>query len=72
MNTFAERLKEERMNFQLTQLQMAQRLEIPLRTYQSYESLSAKCHRDPDFDMLVKIATLLNTTTDYLLGKDPI
>ena len=70
--TLAERLKEERLYNNLTQLQMAERLNIPLRTYASYEAKTTLRHRDPDLDMLVKIATILNTTLDYLTGKEQI
>ena len=67
---FARRLKEERNHAKLTQQQFASKLGIPLGTYATYESLTVKTHRNPDFTMLVKIAVLLDTTTDYLLGKD--
>jgi len=68
---FSQRLKEERLQEGLTQKQMAERLEIPLSTYKNYEALG-KGRREPDMEMIVKIATVLDTTTDYLMGKDAI
>jgi len=43
-------------------------LKIPLKTYQKYEALAPSGHREPDQDMLVKMAVALNTSTDFLLG----
>jgi len=68
---FSQRLKEERTLASMTQEQIAFKLNIPVGTYRSYESIS-KRRREPDFDMLIKMAVLLNTTTDYLLGKDTV
>ena len=68
---FAQRLKEERRHNGFTQPQMAQLLGIPFNTYKNYESVG-KRNRAPDIDMIVKIATVLKTTTDYLMGKDPV
>ena len=67
---FARRLKKARNHAQLTQQQFASKLGIPLGAYATYESLTVKTHRNPNFTMLVKIAVLLGTATDYLLGKD--
>jgi len=69
MIIFSKRLKEERECAKLTQKDMAQMLGIILSTYQGYESLGTR-HREPDLEMIVKIADVLNTTTDYLLGRD--
>jgi len=66
---FAERLKKERQDNNLTHQEMADELGIPLATYYHYEA-SGKGHREPNMDMIVKIATILDTTADYLLGKD--
>ena len=66
---FAQRLKEERLHCKLTQKQMAELLGIPLSSYRNYEALK-KGHCEPDLDTVVRIARLLNTSTDYLLGKD--
>ena len=69
---FIKRLREERKIIcKLTQKEMADLLGIPEATYRNYESPGIR-HREPDFNMLVKIATVLDVTTDYLLGKDTI
>ncbi|MCL2862405.1 MAG: helix-turn-helix domain-containing protein [Firmicutes bacterium] len=69
MKIFSIRLKEEREYCGYTQKKMAELLDITLRTYQNYEALGLN-NRQPDYEMLVKIATLLDVSTDYLLGKE--
>ena len=68
MKTFAQNLKKERMYMGLTQKQFAEKLTIPLARYKKYECIG-KGRRTPDLEMLVRIAEVLNTTTDELLGK---
>jgi len=68
MESFAKRLKEAREQCGMTQKETAEILKIPLKTYQKYESLAPSGHREPDQDMLVKIAVALQTSTDFLLG----
>jgi len=68
MRDFAVRLKEERELNKYTQKQMAEFLNIPLRTYKSYEALGVN-HREPDQELLLRMAEILETTVDYLLGK---
>lgn len=63
---FAERLKKCRLSHALTLQQMADIIGISLRGYQYYES----GHREPNFEVLIKIADLFNVSTDYLLGRD--
>ena len=55
-------LRDER---NLTQADIANTLEIDRTTYTKYESGKSK----PDSDMLQKIATYFNVSTDYLLGR---
>lgn len=55
-----------RMKRHFTQPQLADMLNIALRTYQGYEGET----RSPSLDTLVKIADILNVPTDYLLGRD--
>ena len=69
MKTFHVRLKKERLFNNLTQQQLADLLGIPISSYQNYERLG-KGQREPDYEMLVKIAKTLNTTIDYLLGTN--
>lgn len=66
MKTFATNLKRERLSQGLTQQQMAEKLRIPFKTYQGYES-QGKASRNPDLVMVVRIAEILNVTTDELL-----
>ena len=62
---FGEILNKTRKSQKITAQQMADYLNIELRSYRAYESND----RQPSFDMLVKIANKLNVTTDYLLGR---
>ena len=61
---FADRLKKIREELELKQTEVAKNLKIGVTTYNNYE----KGIREPDFEMLKKIAEYLNVTTDYLLG----
>jgi len=69
MKTFATRLKEERVNNNMTQKNMADLLNLSLRAYQGYEAIG-KNHREPDQELLIKIATVLSVSVDYLLGLE--
>lgn len=55
-----------RMNRNLTQQNMADNINVALRTYQCYETGT----RNPSLDLLVQIADILDVPTDYLLGRD--
>ncbi len=61
--TFANRLKELRIQNQLTQIQVAEKLMVSRSTIGKYETGSAY----PDFEKLVALANLYNCSTDYLL-----
>ena len=63
---FSKRLREERMRMKFTQQNVADLLSISLNAYQKYEQGT----RAPSLDTLVKLADLLNVSTDYLLGRD--
>jgi transcriptional regulator with XRE-family HTH domain len=60
------KLAEIRKKNKISQEQAANALNITLRTYQNYEYGT----REPNIDMLLKIADYFNVTTDYLLGRD--
>ena len=62
---FSNVLQQLRKEARLTQDQLSDALGIPKRTYGSWE----RNERQPDFDMLCKIADYFNVTTDYLLGR---
>ena len=61
---FDDRLKNLRRSKGLTQNNVAQILNIPLRTYVSYENNE----REPNSELLVKLVNLFGVTADYLLG----
>ena len=63
---FNKRLREMRMKRGFTQQNMADKINIALRSYQCYETGT----RNPSFDLLVQIADVLDISTDYLLGRD--
>ena len=63
---FYERLNAIRKLKGFTAQQMADSLNIALRSYRMYESGD----RSPSLEMLVQIADILNVSTDYLLCRD--
>lgn len=63
---FCKRLRETRMDRNLTQQKLADSVGLALRSYQCYE----QGVREPSLDMLVKLADILDVTTDYLLCRD--
>lgn len=65
MHTFSVRLKESRERCNLTQGDIAKKLKIKRSTYSNYES---KDEKEPSYEMMAKICSILNVTSDYLLG----
>lgn len=65
---FSNVLQRLRKDARLTQDQIADALGIPKRTYGSWE----RSERQPDFEMLGRIADYFGVTTDYLLGRTPM
>lgn len=63
---FNKRLRECRMAKKLTQQKMADLLEVTLNAYQKYEQGT----REPPLGTLVKLADVLEVSTDYLLCRD--
>ena len=63
---FAERLNKTRKERNFSAQQVAQQLNICLRSYRNYESGD----REPSFATLVQIADLLDVSLDYLLCRD--
>ena len=63
---FCKKLRETRMIRNLTQQRLADAVGISLRSYQKYE----QGVREPSLDMLVKLADVLEVSTDYLLCRD--
>ena len=60
----ASRLKELRNQKNITQEELANHLSIPRGTYAHYELGK----REPDYNMLLRIANFFDVSTDYLLG----
>ena len=63
---FAKRLNETRKSKGFTAQKMADLLCVGIRTYRNYESGSTL----PTIYTLVKIADILNVSTDFLLCRD--
>ena len=64
---FSERLREARAAAGMTQLQVANKLEMTAGGYNQYET----ARRDPSIPTLIKIARILNRSADWLLGLTP-
>lgn len=60
------RLKELRKKKGLSQEQVAKDLNISMRAYQNYEY----GQREPNIEMILKLAEYYDVTTDYLLEKE--
>ena len=63
---FGKRLRDARIKKGYTQPQCADHLEVALRTYQCYEGGT----RYPSFEVLLDMGEVLNTSIDYLMGRD--
>lgn len=61
---FAQRLKELRIYRQLTQSELAHKINTTKSTISNYEN----GYSSPSLDIIVILAKTLQTTTDYLLG----
>ena len=59
-----EKLKSLRIEKNLTQKQVADRIGLAISAVSSYESGT----RYPSYDVLVKLARIFHVSTDYLLG----
>lgn len=64
MVKFAERLKELRLAKGLTRAELAKKLNINIRSISYWETGQRQC----DFDTLIAIARILDTSVDYLIG----
>lgn len=62
---FTKKIKNLRQNKGLTQAEMAEKIDVARTTYAMYE----QGKREPDFEILEKIADYFNVSTDYLLGR---
>lgn len=64
-DTFSQRLKAARELRALKQTELAERARLPPSSVAHFEAGSRK----PSFDTLRRLATALEVTTDYLLGR---
>ena len=62
----SERLIQKREEAGLKQAELARRIGVGRDSYNRYERAGSQ----PSLEILARIATELNTTTDYLLGMD--
>ncbi|MDD2571779.1 MAG: helix-turn-helix transcriptional regulator [Eubacteriales bacterium] len=65
LETFAMRLKKLRKEKNLRQDDVAVELNVSRQTISKYE----RAEREPDFDMLFKIAIYFDVSIDYLFGR---
>lgn len=68
MNKFKERLKELRIEKGLTQKQLAKELNVSEDSVYNWE----KGRSEPSINDLITLATMLDVTIDYLVGKTEI
>lgn len=68
MTSFTNRLVQLRKKRGLTQQQIADEIGVNRGSYSNWE----KGKREPNFETLLKLASILNTTTSYLLGESDI
>lgn len=64
--SFKDRLREKRLEANLTQVQLAEKVSVSARTIQNYEMGSRKPTK---YEIVEKIAKVLDTTPEYLLGQ---
>lgn len=65
MKKFAERLKEIRLEKNVTRKYLALTLEVSERLISYWENDEREC----SFEMLIKIADFFDVSIDYLLGR---
>ena len=68
MATFPERLRELRLQRQLTQVRVAELVGVGIRVYHRWENGGAT----PHFDALVRLADVLGISLDELTGREPV
>ncbi len=66
MNRFAERLSELRTEKNLSRKQLAEQLNVSVRSISYWENGQREC----GFDMLIKIADTFDVSIDYLLREE--
>jgi len=66
MIDFGNKLKTLRLQHNLTQNELAQKLDVTKSVISAYETGI----RTPSYDILINIAGIFKVTTDYLLGLE--
>jgi len=64
-NKFCERLKDLRIENDMSRVQLAKKLNVSVRLISYWENGQREC----DFNMLIIIADLFSVSVDYLLGR---
>ena len=64
-NKFAQRLKELRLESGFTRQQLADQLNVSVRLLSYWENGQRECN----FDTLLMLSKILDSTIDYLLGN---
>ncbi len=62
--TFGQRLKEVRYDKKITQIALAEKLNVDKSTIAKYETDKI----EPSISMLIELAKFFDVSTDYLLG----
>lgn len=62
---FPERVKEVRLEKGLSCKQLADKVQVSVRTVNFWESGEREC----SFEMLLKLSNILDVSIDYLLGR---
>ena len=65
--SFKDKLKEKRLEANLTQVQLAEKVSVTPRTIQNYELGTRKPTK---LEIVEKLAQALDTTPEYLLGQN--
>lgn len=65
MNKFAERVKELRLEAELSRANLAKKVNVSERLISYWENGKREC----DFDMLIRLADLFSVSVDYLIGR---
>lgn len=68
MATYSERIRELRVLHEMSQQDLADRLDVNKVTISQYE----RGVRKPDLNVLTALCDIFNVSSDYLLGKDDV
>ncbi len=64
MSVFSERLRNARVEKGIKQAEIAEKLGVSVQSYSAYEN-----GREPNYDILLKIAKILDVEASYLIGE---